>query len=105
GGRVTRVPSASAGDHLRISFGSAPRQILLLGHFDTVWPIGQLERMPLKREAGRLYGPGVFDMKAGIGLATLATRALLDRDALRDCQITMLWTTDEEVGSTTSRAL
>jgi glutamate carboxypeptidase len=81
GGRVTRVPSASAGDHLRISFGSAPRQILLLGHFDTVWPIGQLERMPLKREAGRLYGPGVFDMKAGIGLATLATRA---HDAMDD---------------------
>ena len=57
---------------------SAPgqRQILLLGHFDTVWPVGQLERMPLKRDGGKLYGPGVFDMKAGIGLAMLATRAL-----------------------------
>ena len=105
GGRVTHVPSATAGDHLRIGFGSGPRQILLLGHFDTVWPIGQLDRMPLKRDGGRLYGPGVFDMKAGIGLAALATRALLDRGQLRDCQLTMLWTTDEEVGSTTSRAL
>jgi glutamate carboxypeptidase len=105
GGKVTRVPSATAGDHLRIGFGSGPRQILLLGHFDTVWPIGQLARMPLRRADGRLYGPGVFDMKAGIGLAALATRAMLDRGELRDFRITMLWTTDEEVGSTTSRAL
>lgn len=105
GGAVTRVPSATAGDHLRVSFGAGARQILMLGHFDTVWPIGQLERMPLKREGGRLYGPGIFDMKAGIGLATLATRALLDRDALAGARIVMLWTTDEEIGSGTSRAL
>src|SRR5687768_8654906 len=105
GGIVTRVRSATAGDHLRASFGSGARQILLLGHFDTVWPVGQLQRMPLKRDGGRLYGPGVFDMKAGIGLATLATRALIDRGGLDDCRIVMLWTTDEEVGSKTSRAL
>jgi glutamate carboxypeptidase len=105
GGKVTRVPSASAGDHLRVGFGGGARQILLLGHFDTVWPVGQLARMPMKREGGRLYGPGVFDMKAGIGVAALATRAILDRGDLHDCQITMLWTTDEEIGSATSRAL
>ena len=105
GGHITRVPSARAGDHLRAGFGSGPRQILLLGHFDTVWPVGQLARMPLKREGGRLYGPGVFDMKAGIGLAMLATRALIDRGALEGCGVAMLWTTDEEIGSTTSRAL
>ena len=105
GGHITRVPSAKAGDHLRAGFGSGPRQILLLGHFDTVWPVGQLARMPLKREGGKLYGPGVFDMKAGIGLAMLATRALIDRGALEGCGVAMLWTTDEEIGSTTSRAL
>jgi glutamate carboxypeptidase len=105
GGRITRVPSATAGDHLRAAFGTGPRRILLLGHFDTVWPIGQLRRMPLKRDGGRLYGPGVFDMKAGIGLATLATRAVVERGALDACQIVMLWTTDEEIGSGTSRAL
>jgi glutamate carboxypeptidase len=105
GAQVTRVPSAAAGAHLRAGYGAGPRQVLLLGHFDTVWPIGQLARMPLKREGGRLHGPGVFDMKAGIALATLATRALIDRSGLDDCRIVMLWTTDEEIGSRTSRAL
>ena len=104
GAAITRIPSSTAGDHLRAAFGSGPRQILLLGHFDTVWPVGQLATMPLKRDAGRLHGPGVFDMKAGIGLASLATRAVVEQ-GLDGCQIVMLWTTDEEVGSTTSRAL
>jgi len=115
GGEVTRLPPstpglptvalAKVGDHLRASFGQGSRQILLLGHFDTVWPIGQLKSMPLKREDGRIYGPGIFDMKAGIGLATLATRAVLDAGGLGQCRVVMLWTSDEEIGSTTSRAL
>jgi glutamate carboxypeptidase len=105
GGTVNRVTSATAGDHLRVAFGHGKRQILMLGHFDTVWPLGQLATMPLKRENGRLYGPGVFDMKAGIGLATLATRAVMEAGGLEACQVVMLWTTDEEIGSKTSRAL
>ena len=105
GATVTRVASTTTGDHLRASFGQGPRQILLLGHFDTVWPTGQLKTMPLKRENGRLYGPGIFDMKAGIALATLATRAVMAEGGLGQCQVVMLWTTDEEIGSTTSRAL
>jgi glutamate carboxypeptidase len=105
GGMVTPLPSSTAGDHLRAQFGGGDRQILMLGHFDTVWPIGQLSRMPLKRDGGRLYGPGVFDMKAGIGLAALATRAVLDAGVFDGRRAVMLWTTDEEIGSTTSRAL
>lgn len=105
GGMVTPIPSATAGDHLRAVFGSGDRQILMLGHFDTVWPVGQLGRMPMKREGGRLYGPGVFDMKAGIGLAALATRAVLDAGGFEGCRAVMLWTTDEEIGSATSRAV
>jgi glutamate carboxypeptidase len=103
GGRVTRLPQATRGDHLRAEFGSPEggRPVLLLGHFDTVWPLGTLERMPLVHKDGRLHGPGVFDMKAGIGIAMLATRALLETGASRP--IVMLWTTDEEVGSETSR--
>ncbi len=103
GGAVTRVASTTTGDHIRAGFGSGERQILLLGHFDTVWPVGQLARMPLKRDGNRLHGPGIFDMKAGIGLAALATRAAMDQGL--DARIVMLWTTDEEIGSGTSRAL
>ena len=105
GATITRASSSTAGDHLRASFGTGDRQVLLLGHFDTVWPVGQLERMPLKRDGGKLCGPGVFDMKAGIGLATLATRALMAQAALDRARIVMLWTSDEEIGSITSRAM
>lgn len=105
GARVTTVRSTVAGDHLLAEIGAGDRQVLLLGHFDTVWPVGQLERMPLKREGGRLYGPGCFDMKAGLAMGLLAARALVEAgDGLRD-RLVMLWTTDEEVGSQTSRAV
>jgi glutamate carboxypeptidase len=104
GGRVSRLPRAERGDHLLAEFGCGTSQILLLGHFDTVWPVGQLERMPLVRSNGRLHGPGVFDMKAGIAIGMLATRALLETGVSLSRRIVMLWTTDEEVGSATSRA-
>jgi glutamate carboxypeptidase len=60
--------------------------------------------MPLREEAGRLYGPGIFDMKAGIGVAMLAVRALGELALPHPPRVTMLWTTDEEVGSESSRA-
>src|SRR4026207_11140 len=104
GGRVTTLPRTDRGDHLLSEFGCGAAQLLLLGHFDTVWPLGTLERMPLVRTDGKLHGPGVFDMKAGIGIAMLATRALLETAAPLSRRIVMLWTTDEEVGSGTSRA-
>ncbi len=103
GGRVIRLPRPDRGDHLLAEFGCGSSQVLLLGHFDTVWPVGQLERMPLVRKDGRLHGPGVFDMKAGIAIGMLATRALLENDTGLSRRIVMLWTTDEEVGSGTSR--
>jgi len=103
GGRVSKLPRRDRGDHLLAEFGCGANQLLLLGHFDTVWPVGQLSRMPLKTDNGRLYGPGVFDMKAGIAIAMLATRALLETGTSIAHRITMLWTTDEEVGSDTSR--
>ncbi|HEX3704585.1 MAG TPA: M20 family metallopeptidase [Vicinamibacterales bacterium] len=111
GGRVTRLSRSDRGDHLRGEFPAAsphPRdatpQVLLLGHFDTVWPIGQLAQMPLERRGGRLHGPGTFDMKAGIAIGLLATRALSEAGGLSSHRIVMLWTTDEEFGSGTSRA-
>ncbi len=105
GGRVTALPQTHAGDHLRAEFGTGARQILLLGHYDTVWSEGTLARMPVARRDDRLYGPGVFDMKAGITIGMLATRALLALHPSLAHRIVMLWTSDEEVGSTTSRAL
>ncbi len=107
GARVSRIPNARCGDHLRAEFeaaaGGNANRILLLGHFDTVWPIGQIERMPLRHVDGRLHGPGVFDMKAGIAIGMLATRALIATGLSH--RIAMLWTTDEEIGSESSRAI
>lgn len=105
GGRVTTHAAGDAGDHLRGEFGSGQTQVLLLGHFDTVWPVGQLARMPLRRDTERLYGPGAFDMKAGIAIGLTAMRALSDTNRQAAGRVVMLWTTDEEVGSATSRAL
>src|SRR3954462_11244803 len=89
GGRVTRLPRSDRGNHLLAEFGCGSSQVLLLGHFDTVWPVGQLERMPLTQSDGRLHGPGIFDMKAGIALAMLATRALLETSASVSHRIVM----------------
>jgi glutamate carboxypeptidase len=118
GARVTRVPQETAGDHLRAEFtsrprgsGAEPRQILMLGHFDTVWDVGQIRTMPVREVDGRLHGPGVYDMKAGIALGMLAARALAEVPAAGSgippaaYRLVMLWTTDEETGSDTSRAL
>ena len=104
GGRVTRLPRAERGDHLLAEFGCGASQLLVLGHFDTVWPVGQLERMPLVQRDGKLHGPGIFDMKAGIAIAMLATRALFETSMPPSHRIVMLWTTDEEIGSASSRA-
>jgi glutamate carboxypeptidase len=105
GGRVERIAQKDRGDHIRAGFGVGNRQVLLLGHFDTVWPVGQLQRMPVREEDGRLYGPGIFDMKAGIASGMLAVRALLAHPRQNLPRVVMLWTTDEEIGSGTSRQI
>ena len=104
GAAVQRLPRDVRGDHIRADFAGTGPRVLLLGHFDTVWPIGQLERQPLREDAGRLHGPGIFDMKAGIAVSMLALRALQELEARDLPRVTMLWTTDEEIGSETSRA-
>jgi glutamate carboxypeptidase len=104
GAAVTTLPQTDRGDHIRAEFPGGPRTVLLLGHFDTVWDVGHLARVPLREEDGRLYGPGVYDMKASIAIALCATRMLRGAGSVSP-RIVMLWTTDEEVGSGTSRAL
>ena len=84
---------------LRWRFGG-PTRILLVGHLDTVWPLGTLDEIPFRVEDGRATGPGVFDMKAGLVQAFLALQSLDRLDG-----VTLLVTSDEEIGSPGSRAL
>ena len=104
GAQVDAVPNATRGDHVRARFGGEGAPVLLLGHFDTVWPVGTIEEMRLRTEGGRLHGPGTFDMKAGIAI-DLAAVSALDATNTPHPPVRMLWTTDEEIGSATSRAL
>jgi glutamate carboxypeptidase len=107
GGEVAILANAQGGDHVRVEFAStAPaRPILLLGHFDTVWPSGTLAGRPFRVEDGRAFGPGVYDMKASLVLAEYALRAIRDLRIALGRPIVLLFTSDEEIGSPTSRAL
>jgi glutamate carboxypeptidase len=104
GADVRLLRQETRGDHVRAEFAGGPARVLVLGHFDTVWSLGQLERMPFREESGRLYGPGIYDMKASIAIAMLAVRAIAHARALLP-RVVMLWTTDEEIGSGTSRRI
>lgn len=107
GAKIEFLPQKHRGDHLRASFGESAaqpaEQFLVLGHFDTVYELGALDRMPFRLARGRAWGPGTFDMKAGI------VQALFALDALRVMKIPLrrrlvfLWTSDEEIGSGSSR--
>lgn len=85
--------------HLRWQFGSAPR-VVLLGHLDTVWPLGTVERWPFSVDRDTATGPGCFDMKAGVVQLLFALYELGDLDG-----ISVLLTTDEEIGGPSSRDL
>ena len=80
-------------------------QVLALGHSDTVWPIGTLRSMPFRQTDGRLWGPGVLDMKAGIVFFLFAVRALRELDIAAGSKVLLQLNPDEEVGSDVSRAL
>ena len=103
---VTRYPVAEAGDMLLAKWNeSAPgKPILFLIHIDTVWPLGELAKRPVRiDDDGRLYGPGAIDMKGGITIVIWALRGLIERGELPERPIWVLMTTDEEVGSIYSK--
>lgn len=106
GASVQVIPQVSAGDHLMAWLGEASgAPIVTLCHIDTVWPVGTLAQMPWREEDGRLYGPGVYDMKAGTAMLLMALQYLRDTGTRPSHPLRMIFTTDEETGSHTSRAL
>jgi glutamate carboxypeptidase len=103
--RVKRHKQREFGDVLELHFGpsrSKQKPVLLLGHLDTVWPIGTLKEMPWREDHGRYWGPGVLDMKAGVVMALAALSTLREMESSRP--VTLLLNSDEEVGSPISRA-
>ncbi len=110
GGRVKLYRQRGFGNVLEIRFG--PRNpvtrglepIMLLGHLDTVWPLGTLKMMPCRIRDGRLWGPGTLDMKAGVAMAFTALELLTEADLLQR-EIVLLLNGDEEIGSAVSRPI
>ena len=106
GGRTRLHKQRDFGDVLELRFGpprSSRKPILLLGHLDTVWPLGTLKSMPWRKDAAHIYGPGVLDMKAGVVMALTALRALKEVGVRRP--VILLLNSDEEVGSPVSRPI
>ncbi|MGH9711132.1 MAG: M20 family metallopeptidase, partial [Candidatus Acidiferrales bacterium] len=88
---------------IRLGHGRPNGQLLVLGHLDTVYPVGTLAKTPFHIAGGRAWGPGTFDMKGGHAIALFAVDALRALCIPTRKKITFLWTSDEEIGSTTSR--
>lgn len=105
--RIRTLPGGAFGQHLRCEFrlpGSRKSgRILVLGHADTVWPLGTLPTMPFRVARGRLWGPGVFDMKAGLAMFVFAMEALRALDIPVRRHVLLQVNSDEEVGSPSSR--
>ena len=109
GGRVRLYRQRKFGDVLEVRFGpksktGAAGRVLLLGHLDTVWPMGTLKTMPCRIGEGRMWGPGTLDMKAGVAMAFAAIEMLVEASLL-DQEVVLLLNSDEEVGSPVSRPI
>jgi glutamate carboxypeptidase len=100
---VERLEQIANGDHLRIAWGRGHCQVLVLGHMDTVWPVGETGHRPFRVEQGNGTGPGAFDMKGGLVIGLYALSALHDLALAPNCRLVFLLNSDEEVGSPTSR--
>jgi glutamate carboxypeptidase len=107
GGHSKFHRTSDFGDHLQVDFPGRDRRkpVLLLGHVDTVYPLGTLATMPCRIADGRIWGPGALDMKAGIAFMLHAVDALRDQDGTLPRAVTVLLVSDEEVGSDSSRRI
>ena len=111
GADVEFVPNSVTGDHVIARFNPHPSPlsrgemgVLLMHHMDTVFPIGTLGKMPFYEKDDKIFGPGVLDMKGGIVISLAAIAALKEADLLKR-PVTVLVTSDEEIGSGTSEEL
>jgi len=107
GGGVRVHPARDYADHVQVDFPGREKTkpVLLLGHFDTVYPLGTLANMPCRIADGRMHGPGVLDMKSGIALMLAAIEALQAWHGALARPVTVLLVSDEEVGSGSSRKI
>ena len=107
--RAEQIAEKHRGDHLRVTFApeqsQATGQLLVLGHYDTVYSVGTLAKTPFRISGGKAYGPGIFDMKAGIVQALFAMQVLRQSDITPCKRVVFLWTSDEEIGSESSHKL
>ena len=106
---IERMESPGYGEHLRLRAFVDGREetgaILLIGHTDTVHPLGSLRERPWREQDGRIYGPGIFDMKANCALALEVINACAALNLAPRRPVVLLLTCDEETGSHTGRAL
>lgn len=102
--RLEQLADERFGNHVRMEIGPSGggKPIVILGHFDTVWPLGTLATMPFRVTDGRAFGPGAFDMKSGLVIGLEALSAL-ERLGELSVPVVFLFTSDEEVGSVSSR--
>jgi glutamate carboxypeptidase len=110
GGQVELIPQAGYGTHLlaRFDFGHdrTEQGVLVVGHLDTVWPVGALERLPFRvTPEGYAHGPGIFDMKSSVAIVVESLRTIASWRLATKRPVTLLLTCDEEIGSRTSRPL
>lgn len=96
------IKNSDYGDHLRFEYGEGEGTILILSHFDTVWDEGDLK---LKIDGDKLYGPGILDMKGGLVQAIWSIKAIKDLSLEMHKKIVFLCTSDEEIGSPSSKSL
>ena len=108
-GKIRIFKGGSQGPHLQLEAelpgGKRKGQILALGHSDTVYPLGTLASMPFQEKQGRLWGPGVLDMKGGIAFFIFAIRAIRELDLPVSRKVVLQLNSDEEIGSPSSREL
>ena len=109
GGRISLEYDVTSGAQVKVNFsssqGRAKKPVLLLCHYDTVWPLGTIDRMPFRIEGDKAFGPGVYDMKASHAMVEYALRAIAELGMPLPRPVEVLFTSDEEIGSLASREL